>query len=179
MLVSIKAAGPLAHALLAAGDHRVGVTAADRLHRQMHRLQTGAAHFVDGQRRRRKRQPGVQRGLARRILPAAGGQHLAEDHFIDLLRRHAALRQQPLHRRRAQFHRRQRRQRAVKTADRRARRRHDHHFTLLHIHLPFQKRISGTCSGTISRPAVLATISATLTPGARSRSTKAPSSISR
>ena len=39
--------------------------------------------------------------------------------------------------------------------------------------------ISGTWSGTISLPAVLATISSTLTPGARSLRTNAPFSISR
>ncbi|AKF46813.1 hypothetical protein PssB301D_01813 [Pseudomonas syringae pv. syringae str. B301D-R] len=42
-----------------------------------------------------------------------------------------------------------------------------------------QKLISITSSGTISLPAVLATISSTLTPGARSRRMNAPFSISR
>ncbi len=33
--------------------------------------------------------------LTRRILAAAGGQHLPEDHFVDLLRLHAAALEQP------------------------------------------------------------------------------------
>ena len=60
-----------------------GVAAADRLHRLLHRFQSGAAHQIDGDRRSVDRQAGPQRGLARRVLPAAGGKHLAENQFVD------------------------------------------------------------------------------------------------
>ena len=53
--------------------------AADRLHRLLNRFQPGAAHQIDGDRRSVDRQAGPQRGLARRVLPAAGGKHLAEN----------------------------------------------------------------------------------------------------
>ena len=71
--------GGIAHALLAAGDDDLGVAAADRLHRLLNRFQPGAAHQIDGHRRGVHRQAGPQRGLARRVLPAAGGKHLAEN----------------------------------------------------------------------------------------------------
>ncbi|MNC63081.1 hypothetical protein D3C75_1131730 [compost metagenome] len=38
----------LTHTFLPPGDNHFGVTTADRLHRQMNRLQTGATDFVDG-----------------------------------------------------------------------------------------------------------------------------------
>ncbi len=71
--------GSIAHTLLAAGDNDPGVAAADRLHRLLNRFQSGAAHQIDGDRRSVDRQAGPQRGLARRVLPAAGGKHLAEN----------------------------------------------------------------------------------------------------
>src|SRR5690606_32225341 len=69
-------------------------------------------------------------------------------------------------------------QRALETANRGARGGNDD--DVLHDgYSARSKVISGTCSGTIRRPAVFSMISSTLTPGARSRRTKAPSSISR
>jgi hypothetical protein len=76
----------LAHALLAAGDDDLGVAAQHRLHGQMHGAQAAAADLVDGHGRHLVRQPGVERGLPRRVLADAGGEHLAEDHLVDLLR---------------------------------------------------------------------------------------------
>jgi hypothetical protein len=52
--------GGIAHALLAAGDNDLGVAAADRLHRLLHRFQPGAAHQIDGDRRVSDRQAGPQ-----------------------------------------------------------------------------------------------------------------------
>jgi hypothetical protein len=45
-----------------------------------------AAHLVHRGAAGRQRQPGAERGLARRRLALAGGQHAAHDHFIDLFR---------------------------------------------------------------------------------------------
>ena len=61
------------------------VAVADRLRGQHHRLQAGAADRVDGQRRHALRQAALDDGLARRVLPAARGQDLAEDHLADLV----------------------------------------------------------------------------------------------
>ena len=68
--------GSIAHTLLAAGDNDPGVAAADRLHRLLNRFQSGAAHQIDGDRRSVDRQAGPQRGLARRVLPAAGARNI-------------------------------------------------------------------------------------------------------
>ena len=83
----------LTHAFLPPGDNHFGVTTADRLHRQMDRLQTRTADLIDGQRRYAIGQPGVQRGLTCRVLATTGRQHLTEDHFIHLIRWNTAARQ--------------------------------------------------------------------------------------
>ena len=97
----------LAHALLAAGDHDVGVAAGDRLHRQMHRLEPAAADLVDGHGRDPVGQPGVEGGLAGRVLADASGQHLTQDDLVDLVGRNPGARQQRLEHDGAEFGRRQ------------------------------------------------------------------------
>ncbi len=87
--------GGEAHVLLAAGDDQLGVSAPDGLRREVHGLEAAAAHLVDGHRRHAVGKSGLDARLTRRILPAAGGQHLPEDHFVDLLRLHAAALEQP------------------------------------------------------------------------------------
>lgn len=76
--------GRQAHVLLAAGDDHLGVAAADRLGAQVQGLEAGAADLVQGHGRHADRQAGLDRRLARRVLPGTGGEHLAEDHFVDL-----------------------------------------------------------------------------------------------
>lgn len=214
--------GRQAHVLLAAGDDHLGVAAADRLGAQVQGLEAGAADLVQGHGRHADRQAGLDRRLARRVLPGPGGEHLAEDHFVDLAGIETGLFEQAADHRGAQLGGGNAGQRALEAADggtgsgddddvlhgwfswirpwpgriaAGGRRRCD---SLLSYALwkgrsarpapcveapaaraAIQKLISGTCSGTISLPAVFATISSTLTPGARSRRMKAPSSISR
>ena len=77
--------GDRAHVFLAAGNDDIRIAVADGLGGQHHRLQAGAAHLVDGHRRHGLRQAGLDDGLARRVLPGARLQHLAEDDLADLL----------------------------------------------------------------------------------------------
>jgi hypothetical protein len=62
------------------------------------------------------RQAGPRGGLARRVLPAAGGEHLAENQFVDL-RRAAAAFQQAAHHRGAEVDGGKRGEGAAKAAD--------------------------------------------------------------
>ena len=66
------------------------------------------------------RQAGGARGLAGGVLALAGGQHLAEDHFVHIGRLHAGPLEGRLQRDGAELVRRQRAERAVEAADRRA-----------------------------------------------------------
>ena len=59
----------------------------DLLRRQGDRAQAGAAHLVDAERGLGIRDAGGAGGLAGRILPLRGGQHLAEDRLVNLLGR--------------------------------------------------------------------------------------------
>ncbi len=168
-----------AHVLLAAGDDHLGVAATDRLGTQVQGLEARAADLVQGHGRHGEGQAGLDRGLARRVLPGACGQHLAHDHFVDFSRVQAGLRQQLADHRSAQLDGGHIGERALEAADRGARGGNNDDF--LHGMIPHWAAncISGTWSGTISLPAVLATISSTLTPGARSFRMNAPFSISR
>ena len=73
-----------AHVLHAAGDDHLGVAAADRLGAQMQRLEAGAADLVQRQGGHGMWQAGLDCGLACGVLPGAGGQYVAENHFIHL-----------------------------------------------------------------------------------------------
>ncbi|MNF93958.1 hypothetical protein D3C84_766520 [compost metagenome] len=168
-----------AHVFLAAGDDHLGIAAANRLGAQVQGLEARTADLVQGHGRYGEGQTRLDRGLARRVLPGAGGQNLAHDHFIDLRRVQAGLREQLADHRSAQVNRGHIGQGALKTANRGAR--GSNNDDVLHGKFPHWSAncISGTCSGTISLPAVLAMISSTLTPGARSFRMNAPLSISR
>ena len=72
-----------AHRLHPAGDDQLRVPRADRLAGEHHGLQSGAADFVDRQRRHPVGQPGFERRLPRRGLPDPGRQHVPHDDFID------------------------------------------------------------------------------------------------
>ena len=76
----------LAHAFLAAGDDDVAVAVADRLVAERHRAQPRAAQLVDPVGRRLIGDAGGDRGLARRVLPFAGGEDLAHDDLRHLAR---------------------------------------------------------------------------------------------
>ncbi|MNH37795.1 hypothetical protein D3C79_987460 [compost metagenome] len=69
----------------------------------MQGLEAGAAELVQGHGRHRERQAGEDGGLARRVLAGACGEHLAHDHFIDLLALESGLGQQLADHRSAQF----------------------------------------------------------------------------
>ena len=75
------------HALLAAGDDDRVVAERDVLGAERHRAQARAADLVDAPGGALLRQAGVDVRLARRVLPLARGQHLAEDRLGDLARR--------------------------------------------------------------------------------------------
>ncbi len=167
-----------AHVFLATGDDHLGIAAAYGLGRQVQGLEARAADLVQGHGRYRVGQAGLDRGLARGVLAGAGGQHLAHDHFIDQGTVEAGLAQQLADHRGTEVDGADAGQRTLEAAHR-GTGGGDNHY-ILHRFIPHQENcISGTWSGTISLPAVLLTISSTLTPGARSLRTKAPFSISR
>ena len=77
--------GRLAHALLATGDHHLGIATADGLYRHMNRFQTGAADLVDGHGGHRRWNAGVNGRLASRVLANTGGKNLTQYHLVDLV----------------------------------------------------------------------------------------------
>ena len=81
--------GGQTHTFLPPGQYQVGVAQRDRLRGQMHGLEAGAAQFVDRHRRDLKRQARLHGGLPGWVLAAAGGEDLAENHLVDLIRLHA------------------------------------------------------------------------------------------
>ncbi|MNZ92263.1 hypothetical protein D3C78_1112830 [compost metagenome] len=109
--------GGQAHVLLASGDHHLGITATDGLGRQVQGLEARTADFVQGQRRHTVGQAGLDRGLAGRVLPGAGGEYLAENHLIDLCRVQPGLLQQALDHGSAQVYRRHVGQGTLEAAD--------------------------------------------------------------
>ena len=58
----------------------------DRLRREGHGFESGAANLVDRHGTHFRRQSAVDRGLARGILPQSGGNHIAHDAFVHLRR---------------------------------------------------------------------------------------------
>ncbi len=75
--------GRQAHVFLTASDDHFGVAAANRLRRQVQRLETGAADLVQRERWHRVGKARLDRSLARGVLAGAGGEDLPEDDFID------------------------------------------------------------------------------------------------
>ena len=133
--------GRQAHVLHAAGDDHFGIAAADRLHGQMHGLEARAAYLVQRHGRYGVGQAGLDRGLARGVLPGAGGEHMAEDDFIDLGRVDTGLFQQGADHGGAQFDCRHIGQRALETADGGAGCSYDD--DVLHDGLRIKKRYAG------------------------------------
>ena len=75
--------GRVAHRLHAARDGDVDVAGRDPLRRQHHGLQPGAADLVDRHRGDVFGEAAVERRLARRVLPFAGGDDVAHDALVD------------------------------------------------------------------------------------------------
>ncbi len=145
------------------------------------------------------RQAGLDGGLARAVLPAAGAQYVAEDHLVDLGGIQPGLFQQAADHRRAQCGGWRTAQAALETADGGTGGGDDD--DILHDDVPVameegadredwpglqapalpgvQKVISRTAGEMRSRPAVFSTISSMLTPGAGSCKMKLPSSMVR
>src|SRR5690554_3125115 len=115
--------------------------------------------------------------LSGRVLTSPCGQYLSKDDLIHCIGGQTISRQQASDDSFTESMGRDTGQSALEAADRCACRIDNDN--LPHTIPSRHNCISGTYSGTIKRPAVLLTISSTLTPGARSFRTKAPSAISR
>ena len=74
------------HRFLPAGDDDVGVAGGDLLHAERDGAQPRAAELVQAPGGGLLRQAGADRRLAGRVLALAGGQDLAEDDLVDLVR---------------------------------------------------------------------------------------------
>ncbi|MNO61544.1 hypothetical protein D3C76_521950 [compost metagenome] len=109
--------GGQAHVFLTASDDQFRVAATDGLYGEVDRLEAGAADLVQGQGRRGVGQASLDRGLACRVLPGAGGEHLAEDHFINLRSLDTRLLQQAANHCGTQFGRGNCRQSTLETAN--------------------------------------------------------------
>jgi hypothetical protein len=64
----------------------LGIAGCDLLHAERHGPQAGAAQLVDPPGRALHRYPGLDRGLAGRVLAGPGGEDLAENDLFDLAR---------------------------------------------------------------------------------------------
>ena len=120
--------GSAAHRLHAAGDDDVHVADGDALGGEHHRLQAGAAHLVDGQRRDVVGQAAAKRGLSRGVLSETGADHVAHDALVDQGRIDARATNRFGDDERAELGRGEVLQRAEKLARRRADRADDHRF---------------------------------------------------
>ena len=94
--------------------------------------------------------PALMRGLPRRRLALARRQHVAHDHFVDVVGRDARARDRRLDRDGAEVARRQRREVALKAAHRRARRADNHDGIVQHCVAPRSHLVSLKSSRPIS-----------------------------
>ena len=78
--------GGQGHVFGPAGDDQFGVADLDRLSGQHDRFEAGTADLVDGRGADRRSQAGAERGLTCHVLAKTGADHVAEDHFVDLVR---------------------------------------------------------------------------------------------
>ena len=78
--------GATAHRFHTPRDRDVDVAGRDALRGEHHRLQTGPADLVDGQRGDVVPQAALERRLSRRRLPGARRHHVAHDAFVHQLR---------------------------------------------------------------------------------------------
>src|SRR5690606_10915398 len=81
---ALEEVGRVRHALHAARDDDVRVAQANRLRCEHYRLEARSAHLVDRRAWHASRDSSAERRLPRGRLPYARGEHLAEDHLIDL-----------------------------------------------------------------------------------------------
>ena len=102
---AVEQIGRVGHALHAAGHRDLRAAGEDQVMGEHRRLHAGAAHLVDRGRAGGKGQPRAERRLARGRLALSGGQHAAEDHFVDLVRGDTGALQRRLNRGRAKFRR--------------------------------------------------------------------------
>ena len=109
------------------------------------------------------RDAGAHRRLTRGVLPGTGGQHLADEHRVDGVRRDAALLERAADRDAAELHGGERRELALESPLRRARGGDDDDVVV--VHASTLSSTEPTCSGTISAGSVAATTSSTVTPG--------------
>ena len=79
----------VAHALHAAGDDHFGIARADRLGREHHALEARAADLVDREGADAVGNPGLARRLTSGVLAEPRLQHVAHDHLLDGVGRHA------------------------------------------------------------------------------------------
>jgi hypothetical protein len=124
-----------AHVFHAASNDNVGIAAFDCLRGQVRGLEAAAAHLADDKRRHHIGQAGLDDCLARRVLAVAGGEHLAQDDFVDAGRIEPDLRQQVLDDVCAKFGCRNFCQRATKFADGRAAGSND--YDIFHVSLQY------------------------------------------
>ena len=101
------------HGFLAAGDDDLGVAVAICCMPMRDGAQARAAHLVEAPGGRFLRQAGIDRRLPGGVLALAGGQHLAEDDFVDFPGFDSGARQQFLDHDGAEFMRRRIGERAV------------------------------------------------------------------
>mmetsp|Transcript_25459 Transcript_25459/g.75249 ORF Transcript_25459/g.75249 Transcript_25459/m.75249 type:complete len:571 (-) Transcript_25459:525-2237(-) len=115
----------VAHRLHAPGDDDVGGARADRLVGQHDRLKAARTHLVDDCARDRVGQPRGQHRLRGRRLPEIGAAHVPHEHLVHVRRLHTGALYRGPHGDAAQLRRRERRERALEAAERRAHRRND------------------------------------------------------
>ena len=116
------------HVLLAAGHNHTRVAIFDELGTEHGSAQARAADLVDGHGGALLRDPGRDRRLTRGVLSEARRQHIAHDHFVDLVRVHARTLQGLFDHNPAQLCRRHRGERAAKATNRRPCGARDHNF---------------------------------------------------
>ena len=126
-----------AHALLAASDHDIGIAGRNLLGADGDGPKTRAADLVQSPGGLLHRNAGADGGLAGRILALSGGQHLTQDHFVDIGRLHMRPFQRRANGDLPKGMRREARQGAIERADRRPRRADNNDIFVLHSHLHF------------------------------------------
>src|SRR5690606_15219197 len=157
-----------AHRLLPTGHDDIGLVELDRPRSVDDGAQAAQAHLVDGVRRDVPRDAGTPCCLPRRVLPGTRLNHLAHDDLVDEVRGDACTLEGPGDRPCAQLGSAQAREATVEPAHRRPCEGQQDDLSLVHgstISLISPLTSSGTAD-------VAARTSATLTPGARSRSTR-------
>src|SRR4029078_3739913 len=132
----MRAVRRLAHGFLAAGDHDLGIAVEDGLVAERHRTQSGTAELVDAPGRALDRNSRCDRRLTSGVLALTGGENLTQNDLGHLCAFDAGALEGLLDGHLSQFVGRQRRERSIEGADRRARRTDDDNI-VLHLVTPF------------------------------------------